>query len=126
MAAGLYYCTISAINYASGTASVTIREQEDMVVTNVPFLSMFYEMPNPGDTVAAIIDKTDGKLGRGVILGKIFAGGNKPGKNGKGIFYKEFSDGESVTYDPSDHSIEITAKKLVVKGIEYQTATQKG
>lgn len=122
----LFYAKISAINYAAGTASVTLGEREGQVITGVPFLSLCYEMPEIGETVAVIFDDTQGEVGRGVILGTIFTKANPPGESGKGIFYKQFSDGVSVKYDPSDQSMEITAKKIVVDEVEYGKATQKG
>lgn len=124
--AELYYCKISSVNYESGTASVTIQSQENQVITGVPFLSMAYEMPGIGDTVAVIFEKPDGKIGKGVILGKIFTSGNRPKISGAGIFFKEFSDGASVRYDPSDKSMEIKVDKIVVDEVEYKKATLKG
>lgn len=122
----LFYCDVSSVNYGKGTANVTIKERENQVVTDVPILAICYEMPNPCDTVAVIFEESDGRIEKGVILGKIFSNGNRPGVSGAGIFYKEFSDGSSVTYRPEEKSMEITAKKIVVDEVEYKKATQKG
>lgn len=124
--AELYYCRISSVDYGSGTANVSIQERENQVVTGVPFLSWAYEMPTAGDMVAAIFEESYGRIGKGVILGPIFANGNRPGVSGAGIFYKEFADGASVKYDPANKCMEITAEKLVVEELEYKNATQKG
>ena len=123
--AELYYCKISSVNYASGTADVTIPDHENQVVTTVPFLAWAYDMPNAGDLVAAIFKKTGGRIGRGVILGKIFSGANLPKINGAGIFCKEL-DGAAIIYSSSDKCMEITAKKLIVEEVEYKKATEKG
>lgn len=122
----LYHCKISSVNYEKGTADVTIQERENQVITGVPFLSMFYEMPEPRDTVAAIFEESDGKIEKGVILGKLFSKGNRPGASGEGIFYKKFSDGTSMKYDPADKSMEITAERVIVNEVEYKKATKKG
>lgn len=122
----LFYCKISTINYTAGTANVTIEERENQMITGVPFLASCYEMPKVGETVAVIFDTTGGKIGRGVILGNFFSRMNQPGESGEGLFYKEFSDGSSIKYDPSSKSMELTVKKIVVDEVEYKKATQKG
>lgn len=67
----LYLCTISAINKEKSTADIAIAERENMVVTDIPFLNIKREdLPDVNDTVVAIFEDREGKLGRGFILGK--------------------------------------------------------
>lgn len=120
-----FYAKISAINYKAGTAGITLEDKENQVIQDVPFLSAFYEMPRPGDTVAVLLEETGGQFGKGVILGKIFLSGNPPGESGPGIFYKQFSDGASVRYDPAAQEMEVRAKKLAVDELLYNTLTQR-
>lgn len=124
--ATLFYGKISSINYAAGTADIALQDREDQVIQRVPFLSMFYEMPKPGETVAALFEELNGQIGKGVVLGKIFLEENKPGECGQDIFYKQFTDGASMKYTPGSKELEIKVKKVVVDEIEYKTATQKG
>ncbi len=121
----LFYGKISAINYKAGTAGITLGDRENQVIQNVPFLSAFYEMPRPGDTVAVLFEELGGQIGKGVILGKIFLKGNAPKESGPDIFYKQFSDGSSVKYDPSVGELEINTGKLIVDELVYNTLTQR-
>lgn len=122
--ATLFYGKISSVNYGSGTASITLPDRENQVIEAVPFLAMFYEMPKPGDTVAALFEELNGQIGKGVVLGKIFLSSNTPGKSGAGIFYKQFSDGASMMYSPASQEMEFTTKKVVVDELVYKTLTQ--
>lgn len=121
----LYYAKISTINYKAGTAGVTLRDRENQVIQDVPFLSAFYEMPGPGDTVAVLFEEIGGQIGKGIILGKIFLSGNPPGESGSGIFYKQFTDGASIKYSPSAQELEVKTRKLVVDELLYNTLTQR-
>lgn len=122
--ASLFYGKISAINYEAGTAGVTLPDRENQVIQDVPFLSMIYEMPKPGDTVAVLFEEVGGQIGKGVILGKMFLSGNEPKETGSDIFYKEFSDGAGMKYTPSLQKIEFKIKKVVVDELIYKTLTQ--
>lgn len=121
----LFYGKVSSVNYSSGSANITLQDRENQVIQGVPFLSMFYEMPKPGDVVAVLFEDIDGQLGKGVVLGKIFAGGNTPRECGPGIFLKEFADGASIKYTPDLMELELNLKKVIVDEVEYRTATQK-
>jgi hypothetical protein len=116
--AELFYAKISSINYKKGTADVALQDREDQVIENVPFLAGWYEMPEPGDVAAAIFEDMDGQIGKGVILGPMFLAKNRPKESGKGIFYKEFSDGACIRYTPETGTLEVTADKLVVRELE--------
>lgn len=122
--ATLFYAKISSVNYGAGTANVTLQDRENQVVSAVPFLSMIYEMPKPGDVVAAIFEEVSGQIGKGVILGKIFLDGNKPKESGPEIFHKEFTDGASMKYTPSSQEMEFKTKKVVVDELIYKKLTQ--
>lgn len=122
--ASLFYGKISTINYGAGTAGVTLADRENQVLQEVPFLSICYEMPKPGDTVAVLFEEIGGQIGKGVILGKIFLSGNVPKETGPGIFYKQFTDGNSVKYNPSSQEMEVNTPKLVVNELVYKTLTQ--
>lgn len=116
----LYYCKVSSINYGSGTANLTIEDQENQVVTNVPFLAGTYDMPRIGSMVVAIFNKIGGKIERGVILGEIFSKANRPKMGGPGVFFKEFADGSYIFYNPSDRSMTITADIIITKKIQAE------
>lgn len=122
--ASLFYGKISTINYGAGTAGVTLADRENQVIQEVPFLSICYEMPKPGDTVAVLFEEIGGQIGKGVILGKIFLSGNVPEETGPGIFCKQFTDGTSVKYNPDSQEMEVSTKKLVVNELVYKTLTQ--
>ncbi|MBO5032150.1 MAG: phage baseplate assembly protein V [Lachnospiraceae bacterium] len=123
--ATLFYGIISSINYSSGTANITLQDRENQVIQGVPFLSAYYEMPRPGETVAVLFEELNGQIGKGVILGTLFLDGNKPGEYGPDIFYKQFADGAGMKYTPDSGELEIKVKKVVVNEIEYKAA-QKG
>lgn len=120
----LFFGKISAIKYEAGTAGITLLDRENQVIQDVPFLSMIYEMPRPGETVAALFEEVGGQIGKGVILGKIFLSGSRPKETGPDIFYKEFTDGAGVKYTPALQEMEINTKKVVVDELIYKTLTQ--
>lgn len=122
--ATLFYGRISTVNYEGGMADIALPDRENQVIQNVPFLSAFYEMPKSGDIVAVLFEDIDGQIGKGIILGKMYLQDNAPKETGKGIFYKEFSDGTSVKYTPKTEQLEISTKKIVVDELIYKTLTQ--
>jgi hypothetical protein len=73
----LFYAKISAVNFTAGKCSVCIPDRENQVVKSVPFISVLNEIPPPmeriktGDTVAVIFEVNDGRLEKGVVLGRI-------------------------------------------------------
>lgn len=68
--AQLFFCTVSKVDLEHATADIAIAERENMVKTDVPILDTVYNIPAPGETVVALFDDANGKLQRGVILGK--------------------------------------------------------
>lgn len=68
--AQLFFCTVSKVNQENATADIAITELENMVKTDVPILDTVYNIPVPGETVVALFDDANGKLQRGVILGR--------------------------------------------------------
>lgn len=123
--ATLFYAKISSVNYQAGTANVTLQDREDQVIREVPFLSAFYEMPKPGETVAVIFEEDNGQIGKGVILGRVFLQNNAPAEYGADIFYKEFTDGKSMKYTPASGELELRTKKVVVDELIYKKLTQR-
>lgn len=67
---GLFFCTVSSVDYGKATADVVIPEREDMIKTGVPIMDTVYHMPSPGETVIAIFDDVNGCIQRGVIIGR--------------------------------------------------------
>lgn len=68
--AKLFFCTVSSVDYDNATADIAIPDHEDMVKTNIPILDTVYNMPEIGETVAALFNVENGRLERGVILGR--------------------------------------------------------
>lgn len=68
--ARLFFCTVSTVRMDDATVDVMIEELEGLMKTDVPVLDTVYNMPAPGDTVVALFDEQDGKIQRGVILGR--------------------------------------------------------
>lgn len=124
--ATLFYGSISTINYGAGTASIALPDRESQIISDVPFLAAFYEMPKPGDVVAVLFEEINGQIGKGVILGKMFLQGSEPKESGKGIFYKEFTDKSGIKYNPDKKEMEISVKKISVDELVYKTLTQGG
>ena len=122
----LFYGKISSIDYKSGMADITLQERENQVIQGAPFLSMVYEMPKPGEIVAVLFEELDGQIGKGVVLGRLFIDDNKPAESGTDIFYKQFTGGSGIKYDPVTEALEIRVKKVTANEIEYETASQKG
>ncbi len=121
--ATLFYGKISSLNYKAGTADVSLPDRENQVIQEVPFLSMFYEMPRPGDTVAVLFEEVSGQIGKGVILGKIFLTVNAPGESGPNMFYKQFADGSSMKYE--NGKMHFNTRKVEVDELVYNTLTQR-
>jgi phage baseplate assembly protein gpV len=116
--ATLFYASISSVDYTAGTASVSIPDRESQVIKGVPFTAACYDMPSPGDTVAAVFEEVGGQIGKGVILGKIFGAPNRPSGGGRGVFYKEFEDGTRVSYSTSEKKMSITVETLEVNKLK--------
>lgn len=128
--ATLFYAQVSTLDYAGGTASICIPDRESQIIHRVPFLSAAYEMPKPGETVAVIFEEINGQLDKGVILGRIYNGSNRPAESGEGIFYKEFSDSASVKYSPGDREIKfnvdtVSIRRLNADSIVCRNITQE-
>lgn len=121
--AELFYCKISKINYSLGMADLVIEDREGQIIPGVPFLAREYDMPEVGDMVAAIMNDDAGKIGRGVVLGKIFSKNNAPIMKGEGIFYKGFADGTHIAYDPSSRTLDINVDNISARHITANEIT---
>lgn len=119
----LFYCKVSKINYTAGTADLMIEEREGQIISDVPFLAGAYDMPGIGDIVAAIMNDTAGKIGRGIILGKIFCKSNIPLMSGAGVFYKSLAGGAYIAYDPSDRTLDINVDRIIARQITAKEIT---
>lgn len=117
--AEVFLCSVSAVHYADGTADVAVIERENIIMADVPFLDTVYEMPEVGEVVAVLFEEKNGRLLRGVILGRLCSEKKRPAKSG--IFYKEFKDGAYVKYDSSSKTMEVSAEKLCVKRLTAET-----
>lgn len=106
---------ISKIDYEAGRADVTLEDREGIVITDVPFLDSIYEMPNIKDAVFVDMEEKGGRIIRSVILGRFYAKDNLPADSGKGIFYKKFSDGAYIKYDPDTKTLELGVDKVEIK-----------
>lgn len=106
---------ISKIDYEAGRADVTIEDRDGIVITDVPFLDTIYEMPKVKDAVFADFEETGGRIKRGVILGRFYTSDNPPEQSGKGIFFKKFSDGAYIKYDPETKTLELAVDKVEIK-----------
>ncbi len=115
---------ISTIDYEAGTASVTYTDRNNETSPQFPFFSMYYEMPKV-DELAVVIMQSNSKT-RGFIIGTPYSGKKIPSKSGQGIFYKEFSDGTSILYDPKEKQLSISADKITLKSITADCVTVKG
>ena len=113
---------ISKIDYEAGRADVTIEDREGIVITDVPFLDAIYEMPAVKDAVYVDFEEKGGRIKRGVILGKFYTSDNPPTQFGKGIFFKEFTDGAYIKYDPDSKTLELAVDKIKIKEIEVNGA----
>lgn len=120
---GLFYCRVSKIAYAAGTADLVIEDREGQIIPGVPFLATAYDMPRVGDMVAVVMDETGGRIERGVILGKIFSEINRPELSGPGIFHKTFSDGGHITYDPVTKTLDIGVDRITAGRISAKEIT---
>ncbi len=115
---------ISTIDYVAGTASVIYTDRNNEISPQFPFFSMFYEMPKL-DEMAVVIMQSNSRT-RGFIVGVPYSGKKVPSRNGQGIFYKEFSDGTSILYDPKEKMLSIHADKVTFKSITADNLTVKG
>lgn len=108
---------ISKIDYEAGCADVTIEDRDGIVVTNVPFLDTIYEMPEVRDAVYVDFEERGNRIKRGVILGRFYTKSNAPRQSGKGIFYKKFTDGAYIKYDPDTKTLELAVDNVTIKGL---------
>ena len=121
--ADLYFAKISAVNEKEGTADIIISEKENQVINDVPYLAYAYEMPRPGDTVAALLEFNRGDFDKGILMGPVFTPKNKPEESGKDIFYKRFKDGAKIRYDSRMKTMTVSAEKVEIKDGKMKNIT---
>ena len=115
---------ISSIEYRAGTASVVYTDRNNEVSPHFPFFSLCYEMPKIDEMVVVIMLPNSST--KGFIIGVPFSSKKVPSKNGSGIFFKEFSDGASILYDPKTKSLSVSADRITVSSMTAQNVTVKG
>jgi phage baseplate assembly protein gpV len=115
---------VSTINYDAGTASVIYTDKNNEASPQYPLFSSAYEMPNVDDTVVVIM--LPNSTSKGFIVGVPFSGKKIPDKSGKGIFYKEFSDGTSIYYNPSSKTLAIDVDKVTLESLTVSGALTAG
>lgn len=115
---------IGKIDYATGMASVIYTDRNNETSPEYPFFSNVYEMPKIDDTVVVLMLPNSST--KGFILGVPFSGNKIPAESGQGIFYKEFSDGTSILYDPQTKTMDISAKEIVLKNLTADNVTIDG
>ena len=121
---GLLFGKVSKVDYKTAMVDVVFESEDRMVITDIPYLSTVYEMPKIKDQVAVLF--ADGGLTSGIVLGKPYTEITKPPRSGKGITYKQFSDGTFAMYDPESGTISTDAKKVKVKKLSAESLELRG
>lgn len=98
--AELFFCTVSSVNYENITVDVAIPEREDAIKTEVPILDTVYRIPEPGETVVALFDEVNGRLQRGVIIGRPYYQLNTMEISAKTVRINKL-EAESIIYQDS-------------------------
>lgn len=104
---------VSAVNYEKGTAKVIYRDRDNAVSPDMPFLSNEYNMPEIDDQVIVLVLPNGSTSG--VILGKPFHDKNRPEEGRKGIWRKDFGDGNFIQYDYGTKSL-VVGGSLAING----------
>ena len=115
---------ISTINYEAGTASVTYEDRNNEVSPQFPFFSSSYEMPKVDEQ--AVVIMLPNSTTKGFIIGVPFSGKKIPSESGPGIFFKEFSDGTFILYDPKRKMLHVEADKIKLSSIAAESITVDG
>lgn len=106
---------ISTIDYSAGTASVTYTDRGGEVSPQFPLFSICYEMPKVDEM--AVVIMLPNSTTKGFIIGVPYSDKKKPVKSGRGIFYKEFSDGTKILYEPEKKMLSVDADKITFKSV---------
>ena len=115
---------ISTIDYARGMASVIYPDRNNEPSPEFPFFSMAYEMPKVDDLVVVLL--LANSTAKGFILGVPWSTSNVPVESGKGIFYKQFSDGAYVRYDSNTKEMEVSAERVKLKHLTVEELEVSG
>lgn len=110
----IYMCRVSSVDYEKGMISVTIPELDGKNKSEVMLLASEYEMPKVDDPVVVLFDKDNGRLGRGVCLGKVWSEANTPTETGKGLYRKDFPDGSIERSKNGEWSITAGSDSVVI------------
>lgn len=116
--------TVSKVNYKQGMVDIAIKDQEDMIIPDVPYLKSPYGMPEKDDYVCAVFqNKGNNKFSHGVCLGDFYGDEDGPEMYGKNVVYIEFPDGTYIHYDPDSKLLETNAEKVKAKDLTVENLT---
>lgn len=105
---------ISAVNYEKGTAQVVYKDRDNAVSPYMPLWSNEYNMPEI-DTLVYTLHLPNGGT-KGIILVPPYNEGNLPAEGRKGIWRKDFGDGNYIRYDYGSKNLEIVCGSLIIPG----------
>jgi phage baseplate assembly protein gpV len=104
--------TVSSVNAAAGSVSVTYPDRGDGATSELPCLNFGgeYKMPNKGDTV--IVLHAQNGSSEGVVLGTVWNEANKPPVSSG--YQKDMGGGAKLTQ--SGGNVEISASGITLNG----------
>lgn len=114
---GIRIAKVSKIDYKTGKLSVVYTDRGHSVSKLIPCLAFEYNMPKVGDTVAvAMVENAND--GTGIVLGKIWGGGQVPPESGSGIYRKDFAVDCTafIRYDEQTKTLTFHADTIKLEG----------
>lgn len=115
---------ITSIDYEKGMASVVYTDRNNEPSPQFPFFSVTYDMPKINDTAVVLL--LQNSTTKGFILGIPWSRAKVPRKGGKGIFFKEFSDGSYISYNAETKQMEVYVNNIVLKSVTAQNIIVSG
>lgn len=104
---------ISSIDYDHGTVKVVFPDKNNVVSSNLPYLSFEYNMPDIGDTVLCVF--LPNGIARGFCLGKFYNKNNMPKEPGEQYYYKNIYDECNIKYDKEKKTYTLFSKNVVIE-----------
>ena len=105
---------ISAVNYEEGTAQVIYKDRDNSVSPFMPLWSNEFNPPEI-DTMVYVAHLPNGGT-RGMIIIPPYTERNRPPEGIKGIWRKDFGDGNYLRYDKETKQLDIVCNKLSIAG----------
>ncbi len=108
---------VSSVNLNNCTARVSFPDRANVVSNELPILvrgslqNKDYWLPHPGEQVVCIFLPTGNA--QGFVIGSIYSKKDAPPVANANKRHITFSDGTSVEYDSSTHTLTIDAKGIV-------------